>query len=101
MSEKGRNVLGVIGGFFFFLLFRISSWLCSLPAWITLILHFTLGLSIWWFWGTLAAWILAGLIRYLLIVFARWGARSSTRVNENVNPYSVRGNPYDNPEEKK
>ena len=73
----------------FFLFFRISSWLCSIPMWATLILHFTVGLPIFWFWLTLAAWILAGLLRYLLIRFARWGGDSPEPERPNKNPYSV------------
>ena len=72
-----------------FLFFRISSWMCSVPMWLTLILHFTSGLPIYWFWLTLAVWILAGVIRALLIVFARWGGNSETPERPNKNPYSV------------
>lgn len=69
---------------------RISSWMCSIPMWFTLIAHFVFGLPIFWFWLTLAVWLLAGVIRYLLICFARWGA-SSPDINSNKpnkNPYS-------------
>ncbi len=75
-------------GMLFFLFFRVSSWMCSVPMWLTLILHFTVGLSIWWFWGTLAVWLLAGALRYCLINFARWGAYEGTPYRENKNPYS-------------
>ena len=77
-------------GFIIFMFFRISSWLCSIPMWATLIAHFAFGLPIFWFWLTLAAWILAGVIRYLTIIFARWGG-NSTGINDNKpnkNPYS-------------
>ena len=82
--------MDVLFGLFFFLFFRISSWLCSAPMWLTLILHFTLGLPIAWFWATLAAWLLAGVIRYLLILFGRWGGSVQDPVRENKNPYSVK-----------
>lgn len=78
----------------FFLFFRISSWLCSIPMWATLIAHFVFGLPIYWFWLTLAAWLLAGIIRYLIIVFARWGG-STAQTNAdrpNKNPYSHKEN---------
>ena len=70
--------------------------MCSIPAWGTLLLHFTVGLPIYWFWLTLAAWIAAGLIRFALIGFARWSSSSPDPVKKNVNPYSVRQNknPY-------
>ena len=74
----------------FFFVFRISSWLCSVPLWATLICHFVFGLPIYWFWLTLAAWLLAGIIRYLMVVFARWGASTaeSNADRPNKNPYS-------------
>ena len=77
-------------GLFVFLFFSLSSWLCSIPMCATLISHFVFGLPIFWFWLTLALWLLAGVIRYLVIVFARWGG-NSTGANDskpNKNPYS-------------
>ena len=91
-SGRGDRILGFILGLLLFLFWRVDSWVCSLPAWITLILHFTIGLSIWWFWGTLAVWIVAGILRYLLIRFAIWGAKDEgEKQNENKNPYSHKG----------
>lgn len=82
----------ILSSFCFFVIFRISFWLCSLPAWLTLILHFTIGLSLWWFWATLLVWILAGVLRYALVRFGRWGAEQSARQapKENKNPYSYK-----------
>lgn len=78
-------------GWIFFFMFRISSWLCSVPMWLTLILHFTMGLPIFWFWLTLIVWILAGLLRYLMIRFARWGSDTAPNPpKENKNPYSAK-----------
>lgn len=90
--RRRESIIDFLGGLFFFLFFRISSWLCSVPMWATLILHFTLGLSIKWFWATLAVWLAAGLIRYFLICFARWGGNSVEPVKENKNPYSKKDN---------
>lgn len=89
--KKQHRFLETLFSFCFFLFFRISSWLCSLPAWITLLLHFLIGLSIWWFWATLAAWLLAGILRYAMIRFGRWGAAQSEKSahRENKNPYST------------
>ena len=90
MKKQGRSFLSILGGLLFFIFLRVDSWLCSLPAWITLILHFTVGLSIWWFWGTLFVWIAAGILRYLLILFGRWGASGEETPKENKNPYSAK-----------
>lgn len=86
---KNQKFSDILFGFFLCLFFRVSSWLCSVPMWLTLILHFVIGLSFKWFWATLAVWILAGFIRYALILFGRWGASSPQPEKENKNPYSV------------
>ena len=70
------------------LLFRVTYWLCSVPAWITLILHFTVGLPLWWFWATLGVWIVGGIFWYLIVLAARKCAASPAPVQENKNPYS-------------
>ena len=88
MKERNIKSSGFFYGLFFCLFFRISSWLCSVPMWLTLILHFVIGLSWKWFFATLIVWLLAGFIRYLLIVFARWGGNSEMPEQENKNPYS-------------
>ena len=88
-KRSGRSALGIIFGILFFLFWRIDSWLCSVPMWLTLILHFTVGLPIVWFWATLAVWILVGVIRYLLIMFARWGSNQPEPEKKNMNPYSL------------
>ena len=87
-----RDPGGFLLGLFFCLFFRTYSWLCSVPMWLTLILHFVIGLSWWWFFATLAAWLLAGVIRYCVLVFARWGTRTAPQNKdvENKNPYSVK-----------
>ncbi|MBR3641590.1 MAG: hypothetical protein IKN53_06140 [Oscillibacter sp.] len=87
MGEKIRTV---IFGLLLMLVFRLDSLLYSLPAWATLILHFTHGLSIKWFWLVFGLWIAVGVFRYLLLVFARSGAQAPVPEKENKNPYSVR-----------
>ena len=86
----GAKIGSFFRGLFFFLFWRISSFLLTLPAWVTLILHFTLGISIWWFWGLLIAWFVLGILRYILIRFGRWGASIEEETNQspNKNPYS-------------
>ena len=83
-----KKIGSFLYGLMFVLFFRISSWLCSVPMWLTLILHFVIGLSLKWFFATLFVWLLAGFIRYLLIIFARWGGNSEMPEKENKNPYS-------------
>lgn len=88
-----KKIGGFLAGLLFFLLWNVSSWLCSLPALATLVLHFVIGLPLYWFWLTLGLWLLAGLVRYLLVRFARWGAQSPASVHENKNPYSGKTGP--------
>ena len=87
---KKSNFLDILFGLFMCLFFRVSSWLCSVPMWATLILHFVIGLSIKWFWATLAVWLIAGIMRYCLILFGRWSANSPQPEKENKNPYSYK-----------
>lgn len=93
MEEKKHY--GSFYGLFIILFFSLYSWLCSTPAWVTLILHFVIDLPLYWFWISLGVWLLCGILRYLVIVFARWGAAESRTVtNENVNPYSATNKTY-------
>ena len=77
------------GGFFLCLLWYAILYFCgSIPAWILLVLHFTVGLPIVWFWVALGAWGLLVLLRTLLVIFARYGFSHRIPVPENKNPYS-------------
>lgn len=60
----------------------------TIPAWILLILHFCIGISIFWFWLALALWIIYLLVWMKII---GWAGRCSTPdpPKENKNPYSV------------
>lgn len=77
--------------FFLCLLFNLLlnlEW--SIPAWILLGLHYWLGISIRWFWGGLAFWVLSILADMWLI---GWAARCGSEKDppkENKNPYSTR-----------
>ena len=79
------------GGFIICLLFNMLinlEW--SIPAWILLALHFWLDISIWWFVGALAFWILS-IISWMSIM--GWAADCSNTPDppkENKNPYSVK-----------
>ena len=77
------------GNFFLCLLINIMLNLeGSIPAWILLILHFCIGISILWFWLALALWIIYLLVWMKII---GWAGRCSTPdpPKENKNPYSV------------
>ena len=89
---KDSKIFDFLYGLFFMLFWRISSWICSLPMWITLLLHFLTGLPLYWFWTTLVAWLLVGIIRYMLIIFARWGSNDKDEYKTNKNPYSRSNN---------
>ena len=77
------------GGFLLCLLLNLLlnlEW--SIPAWILLALHHWLELSIWWFVGGLALWVLRILFG---MWFLRWTARCGAVKDppkENKNPYS-------------
>ncbi|MBR4436059.1 MAG: hypothetical protein IKS90_08225 [Clostridia bacterium] len=90
-KRKSGGLLNIFIGFIFFLFMRLDSWVISLPAWLTLILHFTTGLSLKWFLLTLIVWLVVGALRFVIIMFARWGASSSDSVKkESKNPYSIK-----------
>lgn len=62
----------------------------SIPAWICLVLHFWIRLSIWWFVIALSLWILGNVLR---MEFLGWAARCSNQQEpskENKNPYSAK-----------
>lgn len=63
----------------------------SIPAWILLALHFWLDISLWWFAGGLAAWILPVLSGMWLMGWARSCGNEKDPPKENKNPYSVKG----------
>ena len=78
------------GGFWLCLLFNLLlnfEW--SLPAWLLLVLHFVLELSLLWFWLALALWFLLILGTTGLISWAAGGAPADPP-HENKNPYSAK-----------
>lgn len=60
----------------------------SIPAWVLLALHLWLGLSIWWFIGGLALWILRVLAGMWLMGWAAHCGNTKDPPKENKNPYS-------------
>ena len=62
----------------------------SIPAWILLILHFWLDISVWWFVGGLAFWIFSVLADMWLIGWSASCSKEKEPPKENKNPYSVK-----------
>ena len=60
----------------------------SIPAWILLGLHFYLGISIWWFVGALAVWMLRIMLGMWLTGWAIDCGKQKDSPKENKNPYS-------------
>ena len=60
----------------------------SIPAWILLALHIWLDISLWWFVGGLALWILRILFGMWLIGWAADCGSQKDPPKENKNPYS-------------
>ena len=79
------------GGFFVSLLINLLlnlEW--SIPAWIMLGLHVWLDISLWWFIGGLALWILRILIGMWLMGWAIRCGSQKDPPKENKNPYSAK-----------
>ena len=79
------------GGFLLCLLINLLlnlEW--SIPAWILLALHFWLDISIWWFVGGLAFWILSILVDMWIIGWAASCGSEKDPPKENKNPYSAK-----------
>lgn len=89
-GPRGGGLKDFFSGLIFFFM-RLDSLLFSLPIWLLLILHFTHKLPIKWFFIAVGVFFLVGFVRYLVIVFARWGASFEDPPKENKNPYSNKG----------
>lgn len=79
------------GSFLFCLLINLIlnlEW--SIPAWILLALHFWLGISVWWFVGGLAFWVLRILAGMWVIGWASDCSNTPDPPKENKNPYSAK-----------
>lgn len=79
---------GFFSGLVFFFFMRLDSLFFSLPIWLLLVLHFTIKLPLKWFFLAVGIFFLVGFIRYLVLLFARWGASYEDAPKENKNPYS-------------
>jgi len=77
------------GGFWLSLLINLLlnlEW--SIPAWICLGLHFWWGISIWWFVGAVAFWLLCILSGMWIMSWAAKCGNEPTPDRPNKNPYS-------------
>lgn len=72
-----------------FFLSLVFHWYWSIPAWILLILHFVFRISIWWFIGAFALYVI-GVRIFVHVVswLVRMGNREEKRT-KNINPYSM------------
>ena len=79
------------GGFLLCLLINMLlnlEW--SIPAWILLGLHLWLDISVWWFVGGLALWILRILLGMWFFRWATACGKEKDPPKENKNPYSAK-----------
>ena len=70
------------------LLSLLFHWYWSIPAWVLLVLHFTLGISIWWFVAALLLWIVGVRLFMRLVGWLTYMGNKKEAENKNVNPYS-------------
>lgn len=66
----------------------------SIPAWICLAVHFIWDLSIWYFIVLIGIWFLYILIVTCVLCWISRCGNEPIMENKNVNPYSKKGNPY-------
>lgn len=87
MMRKAKS-----GGAFFlsFIINLLLNLEWSIPAWIFLALHFLLEISIRWFVGGLAFWLLSILVDMWLISWAARCGNEKDPPKPNKNPYSVK-----------
>ena len=65
----------------------------SIPAWIMLLLHRYIGLSIRWFIGGVLLWILSILVGMWIMGWAAESGSVKDPPKENKNPYSAKKHP--------
>ena len=94
---QAGKIKSFFAGLFLSMFWRLSSWMMSLPAWLTLILHFSAGLDLFWFWLTLLIWLISGVLQYITVLFARSCAARKEEEKPNRNPYSQGKDYFKNP----
>ena len=81
-----------IGSFFLCLgLNLLLSWRRSIPAWILLVCHLWLDISIWWFVGGVILWVLSVLLGMWILGWAAACGSEKDAPKANKNPYSAKG----------
>ena len=63
----------------------------SIPAWLLLEAHFIFKISIWWFVGALAVWVIGVAIKTAVFSWLVHVGNISDLPKENKNPYSSTG----------
>ena len=85
MRQRAKN-----GNFLINLLFNILLNLEGfIPAIILIILHFVLGLSLWWAALAAALFVLSIIVRMMIIGYANKCGNTPEVKHENKNPYSI------------
>ena len=69
----------------------LLSWRRSIPAWILLVCHLWLGISIWWFVGGLILWVFSVLLGMWILGWAAACGSEKDAPKANKNPYSAKG----------
>ena len=81
MKNSGSRLISVALG----LIFNLE-W--TVPAWIFLALHFLMGISIWWFIGAMALWVLFVVLKMFVFGSLVRAGSYKDKPKENKNPYS-------------
>ncbi len=84
MKEPKRK-RGLFLSFLISLVFNLE-W--TVPAWIFLGLHFWKGISIWWFVGSIALWVLFVMLKAFVFGSLTRAGNYKDPPKENKNPYS-------------
>ena len=66
----------------------------SLPAWVLLVLHFTINVPIVWFFVALGLWVLCIISGMWVIGWARECGNIPDQTKENKNPYSAKNQDF-------
>lgn len=82
------------GRFICFIINLALNWELSIPAFILLILHFVLHISLWWAAGAAALYILWIALLTFIIGWASSGTGKPETPRKNVNPYSAKTTDY-------
>jgi len=88
MRKKTRSGSNFFSAVIINLVFNLE-W--TIPAWILLALHFWLKISIWWFVGAIALWIIFVMIKTIVFSWLVRVGNIPDKPKENKNPYSSSG----------